>query len=92
MAMGKSIEVILLDDVPELGRSGDACRVRSGYARNFLFPQKLAVTLTPGTITVHSEGDRLTVHCLDTQFMEGIDDTSFSQALEKMQKTKEEEA
>ena len=47
--MGKSIEVILLDDVPELGRSGDACRVRSGYARNFLFPQKLAVTTTPGT-------------------------------------------
>ncbi|NCD22460.1 MAG: 50S ribosomal protein L9 [Spartobacteria bacterium] len=47
--MGKSIEVILLDDVPELGRSGDACRVRSGYARNFLFPQKLAVTMTPGT-------------------------------------------
>ena len=51
-----------------------------------------SITLTPGTITVHSEGDRLTVHCLDTQFMEGIDDTSFSQALEKMQKTKEEEA
>ena len=47
--MGKSIEVILLDDVPELGRSGDACRVRSGYARNFLFPKQLAVTLTPGT-------------------------------------------
>lgn len=42
-----------------------------------------SITLTPGTITVHSEGDRLTVHCLDTQFMEGIDDTSFSQALEK---------
>lgn len=47
--MGKSIEVILLDDVPELGRSGDACRVRSGYARNFLFPKKLAVTMTAGT-------------------------------------------
>ena len=47
--MGKSIEVILLEDVPELGRSGDACRVRSGYARNFLFPQKLAVTMTAGT-------------------------------------------
>ena len=47
--MGKSIEVILLEDVPELGRSGDACRVRSGYARNFLFPKKLAVTLTAGT-------------------------------------------
>ena len=47
--MGKSIEVILLSDVPELGRSGDACRVRSGYARNFLFPQKLATTMTAGT-------------------------------------------
>ena len=47
--MGKSIEVILLNDVPELGRSGDACRVRAGYARNFLFPQKLATTMTAGT-------------------------------------------
>lgn len=47
--MGKSIEVILVGDVPELGRSGDACRVRSGYARNFLFPKKLAVTMTAGT-------------------------------------------
>jgi large subunit ribosomal protein L9 len=47
--MGKSIEVVLLEDVAELGRSGDACRVRSGYARNFLFPQKLAVVMTPGT-------------------------------------------
>ena len=47
--MGKSIEVILVEDVAELGRSGDTCRVRSGYARNFLFPKQLAVTLTPGT-------------------------------------------
>ena len=47
--MGKSIEVILVGDVPELGRSGDARRVRSGYARNYLFPQKLAVTMTAGT-------------------------------------------
>jgi large subunit ribosomal protein L9 len=47
--MGKSIEVILLEDVAELGRSGDACRVRSGHARNFLFPKKLAVTMTAGT-------------------------------------------
>ena len=47
--MGKSIEVILLADVEDLGRSGDACRVRSGYARNFLFPKKLAVTMSPGT-------------------------------------------
>ena len=47
--MGKSIEVILVGDVPELGRSGDARRVKAGYARNYLFPQKLAVTMTAGT-------------------------------------------
>ena len=47
--MGKTIEVILLEDVAELGRSGDACRVRSGYARNYLFPKKQAVVMTPGT-------------------------------------------
>ena len=51
-----------------------------------------SITLTPGTITVHSEGDRLTVHCLDTQFMDGIEDTSFSQALLKMQDRKEGKA
>ncbi len=47
--MGKMMEVILLDDVADLGRSGDTCRVRAGYARNFLFPQKRAVTMSPGT-------------------------------------------
>ena len=47
--MGKTLEVILLEDVAELGRSGDACRVRAGYARNFLFPKKLATVLTAGT-------------------------------------------
>jgi large subunit ribosomal protein L9 len=47
--MGKAIEVILLEDVADLGRSGDSCRVRAGYARNYLFPKKQAVTMTPGT-------------------------------------------
>ena len=47
--MGKSIEVILLEDVEGLGRSGDACHVKAGYARNYLFAKKLAITMTPGT-------------------------------------------
>ncbi len=47
--MGKNIEIVLLDDVKDLGRSGDTCRVKTGYARNFLFPKKLATVLTPGT-------------------------------------------
>jgi len=47
--MGKDIEVVLVEDVETLGRSGDLRRVRAGYARNFLFPKKLAVLITEGT-------------------------------------------
>ena len=36
-------EVILNKDVKDLGRVGDAVNVSNGYARNFLFPRKLAV-------------------------------------------------
>lgn len=32
-----------------------------------------SITLTPGTITVHAEGDRLTVHCLDASLGEGLE-------------------
>ena len=47
--MGKHIEVVLLEDVKELGRSGDTCRVKAGFARNYLLPLKKATLLTPGT-------------------------------------------
>ena len=39
--------VILLADVPGLGQLGDTCKVKDGYARNYLFPHKLAVVATP---------------------------------------------
>jgi large subunit ribosomal protein L9 len=38
-----AVEVILRDDVPDLGRIGDVVRVKPGFARNFLFPRGLAV-------------------------------------------------
>lgn len=44
-----------------------------------------SITVTPGTITVHSEEDYLTVHCLDQSFAEGIEDTAFQQQLLTMQ-------
>ena len=38
-----SIKVILNQDVLNLGEEGDVCKVADGYARNYLFPQNLAV-------------------------------------------------
>ena len=32
------IEVMLMDDVKKLGKSGQVVKVAAGYARNFLFP------------------------------------------------------
>lgn len=37
------MNVILRENVENLGTIGDIVRVSSGYARNFLFPRKLAV-------------------------------------------------
>ena len=40
------MELILLKDIEKVGRKGDVVRVRDGFARNFLFPQKAALQLT----------------------------------------------
>ncbi|WP_370655571.1 50S ribosomal protein L9 [Candidatus Binatus sp.] len=37
------MQVILNEDLPNLGRTGDVVKVRAGYARNYLLPRKLAV-------------------------------------------------
>lgn len=36
-------EIVLLERVENLGQMGDVVKVKSGYARNFLFPQKKAL-------------------------------------------------
>lgn len=40
------MEVILLEQVPNLGKLGDKRIVKAGYARNYLVPQGKAVTAT----------------------------------------------
>jgi large subunit ribosomal protein L9 len=41
-----NVFVVLVQDVPHLGRQGDVVRVRPGYARNYLYPYGLAVAPT----------------------------------------------
>ena len=37
------MEVILIQDVDNLGAANEIVKVRNGYARNFLLPRQLAV-------------------------------------------------
>ena len=44
------MEIILCKDVEKLGKIGDVVKVREGFARNFLFPRKLAFLATAGNL------------------------------------------
>jgi large subunit ribosomal protein L9 len=44
--MATTVQVILQQDLKNLGKSGDLVRVRPGYARNYLLPRSLAVPAT----------------------------------------------
>jgi len=54
-----NVQVILNEDVPNLGRTGDVVKVRPGYARNFLFPRKLAVEANPKSIKAFEHHKRI---------------------------------
>ncbi len=42
--MSKNVEVLLRDNVKNLGKCGDVVKVSPGYARNYLLPRRIAIT------------------------------------------------
>lgn len=44
------MKIVLLEDVPRIGKKGDVKEVSDGYARNFLLAKKMAETATNAAI------------------------------------------
>ena len=56
------MEIILLQDVANLGSKDDVIVVKNGYGRNYLIPQKLAILATPSSKKVLSENLKQRAH------------------------------
>jgi large subunit ribosomal protein L9 len=54
-----NVQLILSEDVPNLGHPGDVVKVRAGYARNYLLPRKLAVEANPRNLREFEHQKRL---------------------------------
>lgn len=55
------MEVILLDTVHNLGSRGERVKVKPGFARNYLFPRKLALPASEANMRVFREHERVLV-------------------------------
>ena len=45
------MQVIFLEDIPNVARTGEVKEVKTGYARNYLLPKRLAVAATAQELT-----------------------------------------
>ena len=57
-------------------------RLKTGTGRVLLAN---SITMTPGTITVNIRGDRYLVHCLDSDFAEGLEDSAMERRILRLE-------
>jgi len=56
------MDIILLQDVANLGSKDDTLVVKNGYGRNYLIPQKLAILASPSAKKVLAENQKQRAH------------------------------
>ena len=56
------MEIILREDIQNLGHKNDIIMVKNGYGRNFLIPKGMAILATPSAKKVHAENLRQRAH------------------------------
>ncbi|OFX20712.1 MAG: 50S ribosomal protein L9 [Bacteroidetes bacterium GWA2_31_9b] len=56
------MEVILKQDMPNLGNANEIVRVKNGYGRNYLVPKGFAVVATPSAKKMHTENLKQRAH------------------------------
>ena len=56
------MEIILKQDVANLGHKDDIVEVKNGYAVNYLIPQGMAIMATPSAKKVHAENMKQRAH------------------------------
>lgn len=58
------MEIILLEDIVNLGYKDDVVKVKDGYGRNYLIPQRKAILATPSAKKILAENMRQRAHKL----------------------------
>jgi large subunit ribosomal protein L9 len=56
-----NVQIILSEEVANLGRPGDVVKVKAGYARNYLLPRNLAVEANPKNLRAFEHQKRIAV-------------------------------
>lgn len=65
-------KVILLKDVDNLGKSGDLVSASDGYARNFLYPEGIALPATEQNIKVAEAAKKQKAETLEREKQEAL--------------------
>lgn len=61
------MKVVLQQDVKGTGKKGDVVNVSDGYARNFLFPRKLAVEANASALNDIANRERAAAHRIEQE-------------------------